>query len=75
MLHELLSTRAKIVNKTLEMAHVQAAFKSAYVRPLVKKPDLDLKNIDLYQIYPLYLGFWKSVKLPYGRPFSVKQPP
>ena len=38
--------------------------KSVYVRPLLKKPDLDqntlkFKTIELYQIYPLYLRFLK----------------
>ena len=46
-LHELLPILTKIVNTSIETAHVPAAFKSAHVKPLLKKPDLDqniLKN-------------------------------
>ena len=38
-LHELLPILTKIVNTSLETAHVLAAFKSAYVRPELKKTD------------------------------------
>ena len=35
----------KIVNTSLETAHVPAAFKSVYVRRLLKKPNLDKKTL------------------------------
>ena len=46
-LHELLPILTKIVNTSLK-AHVPAAFKSADVRPQLRKPDLDQNALQNY---------------------------
>ena len=51
--------------------NVPVSFKSAYVRPLLKKPNLDPNTLKNYRPQ----NFRKSGKHPHWSPLSFKQPP
>ena len=70
-LHERLPVLIMIVHTPLETVHELAAFKSAYVRPLLKK----LNILHLYHIYYLYLRCWKRWLALVWSKFDIKQPP